>query len=268
MCYNSVMSYHYIFPNIRFAHTIDEDPRFFEEDKERYHLLYELFYLKEGDVELILENKKYRLTDGDVALIRPGQYHRIAPRGTSAYDCYTFHFSEELVPSELSEALRKPPTCCTFGENTLLRLPREVDRHCENYSGKHIRILLESFLRVFLVYFCESGAGSYKTPVFYHKKMTEVIDFIHENIAKPLKISDICDRFHYSKSYICKEFSKSMDVPIMQYVRTKKILLADSLIKQGQKPTEVCKQCGFSDYSTFFRDYCKTIGNPPSGTNK
>lgn len=268
MCYNSIMIYNLVFPNTNFAHKVDYGPVFEEKFEEHYHLLYEILYLKEGDLKLILENKKYHLAVGDIAFIQPGQHHHVTPRPQGRYERYVLKFPEYLIPDELVEAIKKKPTCSAAGENAIPRLFKEMDWHYENYTGENIQLLMEGLLRTFIVYFCEVGTKGNKTPILYNKKMAEVIDFINENIAKPLKISDICEHFHYSKSYICKEFSKSMDVPIIQYVRTKKILLADSLIKKGLKPTDVCKQCGFSDYSTFFRDYCKVIGNPPSGTNK
>ena len=94
--------------------------------------------------------------------------------------------------------------------------------------------------------------------------MSKVINYINENLAAPLMIEDICQHFHYSKSYIAKEFKSSLGVPIKQYIITKKILLAESLISKGNKPTEIYNKCGFEDYSTFYRNYIKIVGKAPS----
>ncbi len=262
------MMYDLVFPNMNFAHKIDHGPCFKETFEEHYHLLYEIIFLKQGDVELVLENKKYRLAVGDIVFIQPGQHHHVTPDPETCYERYVLKFPEYLIPENLIKPIKKKPTCSSVNGKALPHLFEAMDWHYENYSGDNIQLLMEGLLRAFIVYFCENKTRENKPAVLYNKKMAEVIRFINENITLPLKISDICEHFHYSKSYICKEFSKSMDVPIIQYVRTKKILLADSLIKQGVKPTDACKECGFLDYSTFFRDYCKIIGKPPSGINK
>jgi AraC-like DNA-binding protein len=98
----------------------------------------------------------------------------------------------------------------------------------------------------------------------YSQKMNKVINYINENLAEPLMIEDICKHFHYSKSYIVKEFKASLGVPIKQYIIAKKILLAESLISKGSKPTEIYNNCGFEDYSTFYRNYIKIVGKAPS----
>ena len=55
-----------------------------------------------------------------------------------------------------------------------------------------------------------------------------------------------------------------MKVPIGQYIRNKKIMIAYSLIQKGLKPTQVAENIGFLDYSTFYRTYVKVVGASPS----
>ncbi len=257
------MEYNLVYPNLNFAHKIDYGPEFSEPFEEHYHLVYEMLLLVEGDVELIVENKKYNMEVGDLAFIQPGQHHHVNPHSDTRYERYVIKFPEYEIPKDLLSVIKEKPNCCSVSASVIPQLFERMDWHCQSYTGNNLSFLMESVLKEIITYFCSNETTDTDT-VFYNNRMAEVVDYINENIALPLKISDVCEHFHYSKSYICKEFLRCMDVPIIQYVRTKKVLLADSLIKQGVKPTVAYKQCGFSDYSTFFRAYRKIIGVPPS----
>jgi AraC-like DNA-binding protein len=263
------MQYNYIYPNMNFAHKTDCGPNYSEKFEDHYHLIYEMILLIDGDIELVLENKKYSMTVGDLAFIQPGQHHFITPAENTRYERYVLKFPQYEIPDELLPIIQHKSPCISVKNTLLPYLFDRMDWHAEHYDGNSMQILMECVLREIIVYFCSDVIPSpEENVVFYNEKMAKVVDYINENIAKPLRITDICEYFHYSKSYMCKEFSKCMNVPIKQYVRTKKILLADSLIHSGMKPTVVYRQCGFSDYSTFFRDYCKIIGRPPSSDDE
>ena len=39
--------------------------------------------------------------------------------------------------------------------------------------------------------------------------------------------------------------------------------LARELLRQGQKPTDICSACGYRDYTTFYRAYTSYFGHSP-----
>ena len=51
----------------------------------------------------------------------------------------------------------------------------------------------------------------------------------------------------------------------MHYLRDKRLMLAQTLLGSGNKPTEIYEQCGFRDYATFYRAYVRYFGVNPSG---
>ena len=55
-----------------------------------------------------------------------------------------------------------------------------------------------------------------------------------------------------------------MNVPLMRYIRTRKILYADSLIKRGMKPMDAFNRSGFTEYTSFYRAYKQILGHSPS----
>lgn len=48
-----------------------------------------------------------------------------------------------------------------------------------------------------------------------------------------------------------------------KYIHAKRLFYAKQLLDLGKKPTEICYQCGYNDYSTFYRNYVKLFGFAP-----
>ena len=46
----------------------------------------------------------------------------------------------------------------------------------------------------------------------------------------------------------------------------KRLLLAQKMIRDGEKPTTVCERCGFGDYTTFYRNYIAFWGTRENET--
>lgn len=258
------MTYDLYFDQLNFAHKINGDPSFSEVFEKHFHLLYEINFILEGEVELLLENKLYRLSSGDMIFIKPGEHHCVTPSKNKKYERYILKFNEEVVPSNLLEQLKNKPVSTTIKRSVLSELFYQLDWHYKNYAGNDMKSIMLNVLNEILAYFCVLDKEAEKKEIKYlNKNMENIVKYINEHIEEDIKIKDICDMFHYSRSYICKEFISCMQVPIKQYIRTKKIFYAHSLIQAGKKPTEVYSVCGYNEYSTFYRNYLSIIGKAP-----
>lgn len=95
---------------------------------------------------------------------------------------------------------------------------------------------------------------------YSNKKILSIIDYINKTLSADLSVESIAELFHLSKSYLMHSFKKETGFTINNYVKTKRLLFAKSLISQGKNVTEACYQCGYNNYSTFSRAYKKTFG--------
>ena len=55
-----------------------------------------------------------------------------------------------------------------------------------------------------------------------------------------------------------------MGCGIWEYTLHKRIVTARARLLSGESPAAVFESSGFSDYSSFYRQYRKIVGNPPS----
>ena len=137
-----------------------------------------------------------------------------------------------------------------------------LDELYENFEGKELYLLYCNIVCEIILNLCKNRTES--RVVLADSKMTPIVQYINENLREPLTILDLCERFHFSQSYICKEFKAYMKTPLMKYVRSKKIMAAHEQIERGEKPTRVAELFGYVDYSTFYRTYTSVMGFPPS----
>lgn len=258
------MTYDLYYDELNFSHKVDGDPSFSEVFEKHFHLLYEINFLIAGEVDLLLENKLYHPSSGDMIFIKPGEHHCVTPNKNKKYERYVLKFPESLIPSTLLDELKNKPSITTIKRSVLPEIFTRFDWHYKNYAGNDMKSIMINVLNEVLAYFCALDKETEKKEIKYlNNNMEDIVKYINEHIEEDIKIKDICDKFHYSRSYICKEFMLCMQVPIKQYIRTKKIFYAHSLIQAGKKPTEVYNICGYNEYSTFYRNYVSIIGKAP-----
>ena len=90
-----------------------------------------------------------------------------------------------------------------------------------------------------------------------------LVDYIQAHIKEDLTLAKLIENLHYSGSYLSNLFKKEMHCSLMKYIKTKKIILAQIMIREGKKAVDVCEELKFNDYSTFYRTYVKVLGVSP-----
>jgi AraC-like DNA-binding protein len=91
----------------------------------------------------------------------------------------------------------------------------------------------------------------------------QILRYLNKNIDKQISLNDICQTYYISKSQLCRIFRNCTGVTVKQYLTVKRLVKAKQLIDTGEQPTHIYNQCGFSDYSSFYRAYSKYYGHSP-----
>lgn len=255
------------FETLEIEHKINDPNTVDDEYTEHFHLGYELLYFLDGDIEYVIENKRYVLKPGDLLFIKPGEHHFLTILSPRRYERVVIKFNEIWIPAFSLPVLKRRGSHYSIAGTELEELFDRFDRHAAHYSGDVLHVLMRSCLDELLVkYWCLDMDELPATDL--NKTVSEVIEYITENISQPLTVDDLCKKFGFSRSYISKAFMESLHEPPKQYIINKKILHAKALLEKGESPTKVCELCGFADYSTFYRAYKKNIGVPPSGNER
>ena len=177
---------------------------------------------------------------------------------------YVLKFPERLLPDFVKEKL-VGRSAFYLEARKAARLFSELDELYETFSEsrEELYLLFSNRVAEIVLTLCRSVPQS--KPFVADNKITPILQYINDRLTVPISIEDLCRKFYFSQSYICKEFRTYMKVSIMKYIRSKKIMAAHQSILKGLKPTKVAEMYGYSDYSTFYRTYLSVMGFPPSG---
>ncbi len=233
------------------------------------HNSWEFYFLKTGNVSYTIESGDYTIIPNDMLIIPPRHYHMFRKNESDRYGRFTLNFYEDMFPPFITDILKKL--------NRHYRIPRNGNinvyfnnliKYNELLSKDEMYFFVKNCIELTILdlYYNEENrviTGNDKDDFF-----TDVVNFINDNISKPISVEDICNRFFVSKSLVFHKFKSKFNISIIQYVNLRKILYAQNLIFSGTPAMEACFRVGFQDYSSFYRQYKKFLKTTPEQDKK
>ena len=257
------------YKEIDFAHKLNGHTLPSDDFKKHMHDFYELIFFVHGDVDYMIESKSKKLVSNDIILIPAGLLHYGVANVDVEYERYVLKFPLRLINDTLAKEIQDF-TCFSGNYPALKELFTKLDNIYNNYSDEHKYILMVNTLSEILINMQNKSKVSDELIGVYHNPVVSiVIAYINENIKKNITLTDICNDLNFSRAHISNEFSRVMKIPVMTYIRYKKIIAAHQKILEGNvKINEVAYEYGFEEYSTFYRNYIKIIGKSPYSNSK
>jgi AraC-type DNA-binding domain-containing proteins len=124
-----------------------------------------------------------------------------------------------------------------------------------------------------------------KTFVFYHilsilyqinvnngrKNMlaAEIFSEMEQNYNRHITIGMLAEKYHYSKNYITRVFHDSYKITPYQYLLLLRLQKAYQLLINSTKSVQqICDECGFLEYSVFYKQFVSRFHLSPSSARK
>ena len=233
-------------------------------DKWHEHTFYEIMFITEGESEYVIENRQYTVKKGDVLLIKGGSYHykhRVIKSPSAVY-CLGF-IPEKIENGGIAERIFEKGEHFSVDMDSalagLFNVAKKKLLKSKNNASGFIKSMTESLIFIL----SDLDINEEKEPDIKNKNVQRMIDFIKENLSDIHCVEDIASAMFFSNSYTRTLFKEEMGIGIMEYVRNKKVLLAHRKIRHGKKPSEIYTECGFSNYTSFYRAYVAYFGKCP-----
>ena len=93
--------------------------------------------------------------------------------------------------------------------------------------------------------------------------VSDIIEYVDKNIAKPITVEEIAESVNYSNGYTSKAFKQATGESLNRYILKKRIEKADYLIRNGMPIVEASEHTGFENYSYFYKAFKKIKGITP-----
>ena len=252
----------FVYKNIDFAHKLDGHTMPSDDFKKHMHDHYELLYLVRGKIDYTIESETKQLSEGEIILMAPGLLHFGTVDPKTSYERYVLKFPATLLPDFILKKIDCLKFCGVIPKARAIF--EELDELYENNDDEERNLLMIAALFRLLISIYKSEKTDLEEQIQHNTIIAEIINYINDNIKLPLTLADLCNDLHFSKSYISSEFSKEMKTPVMTYIKHKKIIAAHRQITEGKtRLANVAEEFGFTEYSTFYRNYKKIIGYPP-----
>lgn len=214
------------------------------------HRAFELFYQREGESTVTVDEREYRLSAGEAVLSFPYQSHSYSAPQNSRHTMVIF--SPELV-SGFYRASKGIPKENRFR----LSLEEGVD-------------LSNPFLCRALAYrICgEFEQGREYGPCSSSGadlQWNAILRFIHENYCQSCSLRDVAESAGYDYAYVSKLFKRRTGHSFHQYLIRLRIEKSRSLLLESELGvTEIAYECGFGSLRSFHRAFWEAFGVSPS----
>jgi AraC family multidrug resistance transcriptional activator len=99
--------------------------------------------------------------------------------------------------------------------------------------------------------------------------MESLIEWIEENMDKPLRIEDVAKHSGYSKWYLQRMFTGTTGKSMGTWIRDRKLMLAATdLLNTNDRIVDISERYGFDSQQSFTRIFGKKYTTSPSAYRK
>ena len=227
-----------------------------------FHIYHEIIYFLDGEAEFISENLHMHLSPETLIIIPKETYHQMIIHGDQKryHRCLLQFTDREEYARLISRNLDR--ITALNGDEEIRYLFRKLITACDQADAEAPQ-LLRSVLTILLC----ALKGKHELTAeenFQTDFIRRATDYINRNLDKKILISEIAVECNVSVSTLTHIFKKEMNIPIHKFIIKKRLINAYHKISAGEPATVAALECGFNDYSGFYKQYVKAFGFPPS----
>ena len=261
----------YLKEDFRLFHINDQTKKDFSY---HYHDFHKIIVFISGKVTYHIEGKAYHLKPRDILLVSQGAIHKPEIDPSVPYERYIFWIRDDLSCQELNTCFQKANDrsfnlvrADSALQERLKDLLPEIEQTLQN---KHFgdTVLRNALFTQFMIYinriFLRTSSSPDKKAYSADTQVEQLLKYINRNLSENLSIDQLAERFFLSKYHMMRKFKNETGYTIHNYITSKRLLMARSLISQGIPVMKAALASGFRDYTTFVRAYKKQFGKAPS----
>lgn len=246
-----------------------------------YHNFYEIIYVLEGEYSSMLENQTYHVKKGDFLLIDCNvmhKYHFVEKKHDSSRRIILW-VTRELLQTlsgggmDLGACFRGQSSCAyhfPIYYEEMLRgyLLKLVMEELPDVPSPEARQVLDrGYLTLFFGYLnvlcLRREYGFSQENMVFHPMVEQVADYIERHIREGITVEELARQVHMSKYHFLRKFKEQTGVTVHHFVLNKRLIRAGEELQRGNSLTEAWQNSGFTDYSSFLRNFKKAFGVSP-----
>ena len=228
------------------------------------HTYHEILYCIDCDAILHTENQPERVTGERLLIIPKGYYHFFEPLNGERFARLKISVSEEMIAQmplthiteRLCVAAEISQPVAHLLRQICERMREEATEVRDFYVYHAVLLLLAELNRE------EHTESSERRAV--DESILRCIDYISQNLSKDLSIDVLAREIGASPSNLTHSFQREMGISVHRYITQKRMILARDLLLAGAHASKIYADCGYRDYSSFYKAYVRIFGCAPS----
>lgn len=237
----------------------------------KHYLEFEIYYFLEGNLFFSFEGRHIKVQEGCMIIIANNMLHRPIIKNKCRYYRKRILFNKEIfikMGYELYNILKKRKILVLSKESVEKSEVDTLFSNIENYLA--LKSSYDDFCALINLLSLLIKAEQYSEQIddiitFAHsEKVAKIIEYIDKNLAKDLSYKVLSEVFYLSEKYLYKIFKNETGFSLSDYIKERRIIMAQSILNAGGSTKTAAYSSGFKDYSAFYRCFLKKVGVTPT----
>ena len=224
------------------------------------HAFTELFYVRDGRGEFLLEDKIYPISKDDLIIVNPHINHTEISKGTPPLSyftvgvegvCFSFNNQKEYRIFNC----RKKEADLLFYFNSLFQ---ELDKQSEGYEK-----ICNYLLHILILQLQRITDSPFELITAQHpsKECAYIKRYLDSNYSENITLDHLSALSHLNKYYLSHEFTKYYGISPMNYLSRKRIDVCKELLENTDYGiSDIAHLVGFSSQSYLSQSFRKSCG--------
>ncbi len=254
-----------------------------EKSSSAIHEAIEIKLFIEGSSSLLIGDKTFNVTEGDLVVINPYQVHSTVDIGHQTRGKYHLimvglNFLDNLGLPDYN--LRN----LLFGKKLLFSNHIKADDYIKNVVLSLVKLYEDSpspsqlavygYVCQLFSWLLENAVSSQKTNTStdladYYEIIEPALRMIRDNYQQEFTLEAFSEKCNVSKFHFCRVFKQVMGTSAINYLNEYRLKVAHTLlIKTNKQVQEIASLCGFNDVGYFCKLFKKHFGKSPKKTQE
>ena len=246
------------------------------------HDFWEMVYVDKGRILVKSGEEEVALGQGEIIFHAPDEFHSVKALDSSPnFFVISFECDSAVMQSfvklraTLSRELRPFISSIISEAERTYVIPKNDTELCGLVKKESAALggeqLVKTYLEQLLIMLLRSVSVETSASLFPSKESLEnhivksVKEYIEEHAHEVLRLEDICTKFGYGKTYLCRLFREQTGNSIGKYAIERKIHLAKAMIRERELNfSEIAEALAFDNQQYFARVFKRTTGMSPT----
>lgn len=239
------------------------------------HDYIEIYIYISGDVDFIVQENYIPLHKNDIIITKENVLHKPIVKSSTKYERFYIGFPSDTL--DFIDRGKKPLSFLNTANTLLSVSPNEfkailillnkISNLLQENDNVDFYLIFSYFLQ-FLNYLNSSSESNNDNNIITRTNdiptlIKEVLTYIENSETAIGSVKELSKTFHVNSSYLSTLFSESTHVNLKQYLTTKKIAAAKSLLLEDRPISDIAYECGFSSCSHFISVFKQFTGKTP-----